>query len=108
MKKLLTMSTMLLALTAGSAQAHFQMLYTPESALNQGATIPLKAVFNHPFADEHTMEMATPEAFYVIHKGKKTDLLETLKPITWTGNTNSQQLLKRIIAHVAWAITYLS
>lgn len=89
MKKILTLSAMLLALSTTAAQAHFQMLYTPDSALNQGANIPLKAVFSHPFADEHTMEMATPEAFYVIHKGKQVNLLEALKPITWTGNSNS-------------------
>lgn len=89
MKKIITISAMLLTFATGSAQAHFQMLYTPELALNQGATIPLKAVFNHPFADEHTMEMMTPESFYVIHKGQQTDLLDTLKPITWIGNSNS-------------------
>ncbi len=88
MHKFITLSAMLLALTAGSAQAHFQMLYTPESALSQGATIPLKAVFSHPFADEHTMDMAKPEGFYVVHKGKQTDLLESLQPIEWTGNAN--------------------
>lgn len=89
MKKLLTASAISLALFAGAASAHFQMIYTPESALNKGATIPLKAVFTHPFADEHTMDMAEPDAFYVINKEKKTDLKATLKSIDWKGNSNT-------------------
>ena len=88
MKKLFTLSTLLFAMLGGSANAHFQMLYTPESALNQGATIPLKLVFTHPFADEHTMDMGEPEEFYVVHKEKKTDLKGTLKSITWQGTNN--------------------
>lgn len=86
------------ALVAGNAFAHFQMVYTPNSALEKPSVIELRHVFNHPFADEHTMEMGlqhdskTPapvEEFYVINKGKKKDLLSTLKPITWKGTTNS-------------------
>ncbi|MDL2286657.1 DUF4198 domain-containing protein [Desulfococcaceae bacterium OttesenSCG-928-F15] len=83
---------------ASSAFAHFQMLYTPESALKKGTTIPFRIVFTHPFADEHTMDMGKqhdskallkPEAFYVIQKEKKTDLLKSLKQIDFKGNANS-------------------
>ena len=88
MKKTLIALATGLTLLSGAAQAHFQMIYTPESALPKGDTIPLKVVFTHPFADEHTMDMVTPEEFYVIHKEKRTDLLPSLKPITWTGNAN--------------------
>ena len=88
MKKLLLFPTLLVGLM-GSANAHFQMLYTPESALNQGETIPLRMIFTHPFADEHAMDMAEPESFYVIHKDQKTDLKKTLQPLTWQGNNNS-------------------
>ncbi len=96
MKKILL--TLVLTLLAGSAFAHFQMLYTPESALSKGATIELREVFTHPFADEHTMDMglqhdtktlAPVEDFYVISKDKKTDLLGTLKPVSWKGHHNS-------------------
>lgn len=90
--------TLALTLLATSAFAHFQMLYTPESALNKGETIELRHVFTHPFADEHTMDMglqhdskdlAPVQEFYVINKDKKKDLLDTLKPITFKGHHNS-------------------
>ena len=70
------------------AAAHFQMVYTPEAALAKGTTVDLKLVFTHPFEAGHTMDMGTPEAFYVIHKEKKTDLKATLKPINWTSLEN--------------------
>lgn len=83
---------------ATGAFAHFQMLYTPNTALTKGKTLELKHVFTHPFADEHTMDMgkqhdtkklADVEEFYVINKGKKKDLKSTLKPITFKGTHNS-------------------
>lgn len=69
--------------------AHFQMIYTPESALEKGKTINLKLVFTHPFEAGHTMDMGMPEQFFVVRKGKKKDLLASLKPITWKSLTNS-------------------
>jgi cobalt/nickel transport protein len=71
------------------ATAHFQMVYTPESALEKAKTIDLKLVFTHPFEAGHTMDMSKPEQFFVVRKGKKTDLLNTLKAIEWTSLTNS-------------------
>ncbi|PIE58686.1 MAG: nickel transporter [Desulfobulbus propionicus] len=84
----------MLLCSATVASAHFQMVYTPESALNKGQEIPLKIVFTHPFEAGHTMDMGTPEQFFVVrsrgeNEPKKTDLLGTLKPITWTSLTNS-------------------
>ncbi|MCK9162322.1 MAG: DUF4198 domain-containing protein [Arcobacteraceae bacterium] len=89
MKKLVLSSAVALALATSSAFAHFQMVYTPQSAMDKGGKIVLKHVFTHPFADEHTMDMAGVEEFYVIHKEEKTDLLSTLKPITFKGSQNS-------------------
>ena len=84
---------MVLALTA-PAMAHFQMIYTPEAALVKGGKIPLKLVFTHPFEAGHTMDMGTPEQFFVMQSRgentpKKVDLLNKLRPITWTSLTNS-------------------
>jgi len=79
---------MVLGLTV-PAMAHFQMIYTPEAALEKAETIDLKLVFTHPFEAGHTMDMGKPEQFFVVRKGKKKDLLQTLKPITWTSLTNS-------------------
>ncbi len=82
---------LILTLTCGSALAHFQMIYTPESALEKAGDIPLKLVFTHPFEAGHTMDMGAPEQFFVLRKGKKSDLLKTLKPITWQSLTNQGQ-----------------
>jgi len=87
---------------AAIASAHFQMIYTPESAMNKGGKIPLKLVFTHPFEAGHTMDMGPVEEFYVVrtrgeNAPKKTDLKDTLKPITWTSLTNDGK---------AWETTY--
>ena len=76
----------LLAAMSSTASAHFQLLYTPEAALNESRTIPLALVFSHPFNNGYTMSMGEPEAFYVISQRgaeaerRKTDLLEYLEP----------------------------
>jgi cobalt/nickel transport protein len=90
MRKLVVSSIAAASIMATSALAHFQMLYTPNTALTKGATIEFKHVFTHPFADEHTMDMAGVEEFYsVTEKKGKVDLKNTLKPITFKGHHNS-------------------
>lgn len=91
MRKTLVTICSLAALVALSvpALAHFQTIYTPEMARSQGGTVTLKMVFTHPFDAGHTMDMTEPVEFFMIHKGEKTDLMETLKPITFEGNTNT-------------------
>ena len=82
--------TAILVLTMSApAFAHFQLIYTPEAALEKGGELDLKLVFTHPFEAGHTMDMGAPLEFYMIHKGEKTDLKDKLKDITWTGLTNS-------------------
>lgn len=71
------------------AFAHFQMVYTPESAFQKSGKIDMKIVFTHPFEAGHTMSMDGVNEFYMVHKGKKTDLKDSLKPIMWTSLTNS-------------------
>jgi cobalt/nickel transport protein len=88
--------------SATLASAHFQMVYTPEMAMVKGGKVPVKLVFTHPFEAGHTMNMGKPEQFYVVRSRgenapKKTDLLETLQPFTWTSLTNSGD---------AWETTY--
>lgn len=78
-----------LVMAATPAFAHFQMIYTPKAAMEQGSTIDMKIVFTHPFEAGHTMDMGTPENFKVLHKKKTTDLASSLKPITWKSLTNS-------------------
>ena len=78
------------ALAATAAQAHFQLLYTPEAALNESAAVPLALVFAHPFNNGQTMDMGQPEAFYVVSQRgdaepRTTDLMQYLEPIEWSG-----------------------
>ncbi|VBB43331.1 conserved exported hypothetical protein [uncultured Desulfatiglans sp.] len=77
------------ALFAAPAAAHFQMIYTPESALDKAGAINLKLIFTHPFEAGHTMDMGEPGEFFLIRKGKKQDLRGQLKPILWKSLTNS-------------------
>lgn len=83
------LSALMICALAVPSFAHFQMVYTPESALEKGGQIDMKLVFTHPFEAGHTMMMGTPEQFFVVHKGEKTDLLGDIKPIMWTSLTNS-------------------
>jgi cobalt/nickel transport protein len=78
------------SLVAATAEAHFQLLYTPEAALNESAAIELALVFSHPFDNGFTMSMGQPEAFYVVaQRGegepRTTDLMQYLEPIEWSG-----------------------
>lgn len=78
-------------LSAASAQAHFQLVYTPLVNVSRAGDIPLKLIFWHPFDNGHVMDMGAPEEFYFVHKGKKVDLKGTLKPITFSGVSNAAQ-----------------
>ena len=86
----LLLGAALAALAATAAEAHFQLLYTPEAALNESAAIELALVFSHPFDNGYTMDMGTPEAFYVVSQRgeaepRMTDLKQYLEPIEWSG-----------------------
>ncbi len=96
------MVALLVLLGLGSvAEAHFQMIYTPESALTTSAraTIPLRLVFGHPFEASHIMNMGAeetggpavaPKIFGVVTpKGEWEDLRETLQPVEVTGPHNA-------------------
>jgi cobalt/nickel transport protein len=84
-KKSALMTAVVAASFAGAAQAHFQLLYTPDVVLEQPAEIPIKLVFGHPMENGHTMSMGVPESFFVVFKGEKTDLKDTLQSVKWSG-----------------------
>ena len=71
---------MSLLLAAGPSAAHFGMLIPSDAIVTQDDQTPLTldVKFLHPL-EGHYMEMAKPEQFGVMHKGKKTDLLNTLQ-----------------------------
>jgi cobalt/nickel transport protein len=80
----------LAGLATTAAEAHFQLLYTAEAALNESAPIELALVFSHPFDNGYTMDMGTPEALYVVSQRgesepRTTDLMQYLEPIEWSG-----------------------
>jgi cobalt/nickel transport protein len=82
-------------LAATPAGAHFQLLYTPEAALNESAALELALVFSHPFDNGFTMNMGVPEELYVVaQRGegepKTTDLKPYLEPIEWIGGEDTQ------------------
>ncbi len=98
MNRILLSAAVASTILASSALAHFQMLYTPNTALTKGGTIELLHAFTHPFEDNHTMDMgkqhdskdfAEVQEFYAIQKGKKTDLKSTLRAVTIKGNHNN-------------------
>jgi cobalt/nickel transport protein len=86
----LLLAGLLAAAGSSAAYAHFQLLYTPEAALQESAAIPLALVFSHPFDNGFTMNMGKPEAFYVVNQRGEatpatTDLMQYLEPIQWAG-----------------------
>lgn len=71
------------------AAAHFQLIYTPEVNVEAAGTLPVKLIFWHPMENGPAMDMGQPEQFFVVHRGEKTDLKPTLKPITFKGTEGS-------------------
>jgi len=85
MKRMMVVFLALFFSGISSAFAHFQMVYTPKTALTteDNSRISLKLVFTHPFEAGHTMSMGMdekskinkPAVFAMINKGETTDLL---------------------------------
>lgn len=96
-------------LLGNAVQAHFQLLYTPESALNEAQAIDIALVFSHPFHNGYPMSMGTPQEFYVIQdRGegiptKTTDLREYLKPVTW--KNSDQASADAFVANLPKSVT---
>jgi cobalt/nickel transport protein len=91
MKKIMLLSLVFIFTAAMTCSAHFIMMYTPETLLDNGGNITVKNIFGHPFEASVTMNLEKPNAFFVVHKEKRTDLLNTLKPISWQSLENSEQ-----------------
>lgn len=78
----------LLALpSAGSA--HFLLEYTVDTIIDRPGDVPVKLLFWHPFDNGPVMELARPREFFVVHRGKRTDLRDTLDPVTFQGPDNA-------------------
>ncbi|WP_070971055.1 DUF4198 domain-containing protein [Vibrio sonorensis] len=89
MKKIaLAVGAAALSMSAAS-NAHFVLMHTPDSQLEQPATLDMKLVFGHPMDNGHVMDLEKPEQVFVQFKDKKTDLTDKVKEVTWTGPDNT-------------------
>jgi len=84
--------------TASVLFAHFQMVYTPTSVIDEEVkSVPFKLVFTHPFESGHTMDIGKNEKgevkgmknFFITHKEKTIDAVDQLKEINFSTNENS-------------------
>ncbi|MDJ0931507.1 DUF4198 domain-containing protein [Breoghania sp.] len=80
-----------------AAEAHFQLAYTPEVNLAKAGDVTFKLLFWHPFENGHVMDMGQPEEFYAVNRGKKIDLMDSLKPITFAGSENSAKAFEAML-----------
>lgn len=104
----LRLSAALLALVgATAAEAHFQLVYTPETALHGAEALHFVMVFSHPAHGGPSMEMAEPGAFFVIsQRGDdaepvRTDLKGSLQPIEWQSNDGAVRAYEAKLARSA-------
>jgi cobalt/nickel transport protein len=67
-------------LSVGTAWAHFGTLTPSDDIVTQddAKTLDIQVKFIHPM-EGHYMEMVKPKQFGVVHDGKKSDLLKSLK-----------------------------
>lgn len=81
----------------GAAFAHFQLVYTPASILEEADNVRFILAFTHPAEAGHTMDAGKNEAgeikgfktVYSVHKGAKTDLLPALEKTEFSSPENS-------------------
>jgi cobalt/nickel transport protein len=101
---ILLLATVIVTFGSTVSHAHFQMIYTPKSALttDEPGKVKLLLVFTHPFEAGHTMDMGAdasgkvspPAAFGVMSfdrksdKTVKVDLLKDLQPLEFSSLTN--------------------
>ncbi len=76
-------------LIVGIAHAHFQVLLPSSDIVSPGdvRTVEFDILFTHPMEQGPIMEMGAPRQFGVLVRGKKQDLLDTLKPVKRDGCT---------------------
>lgn len=80
MRNLFLAAAVLILLAATPALAHFGTITPSDDIVTQddSRSLHLEVKFIHPM-ELHYMEMVKPKQFGVLHDGKKTDLLDTLK-----------------------------
>jgi cobalt/nickel transport protein len=81
----------LLILSSGIVWAHFGTITPSDDIVTQddAKTIKLQVKFIHPL-EMHYMEMVKPKQFGVVHDGKKSDLLSSLKATKGKGPSQTE------------------
>ncbi len=76
----LLLAALVLSFSQSQAEAHFGTIVPSDDIVSQkdNKKVALEVKFIHPM-ELHYMEMVKPERFGALHKGKITDLLNTLK-----------------------------
>ncbi len=97
MKKLLAATALSAFALAAPAMAHFQLVYGPDMNVRKPVQMPLKLIFWHPFENGHAMDMGQPEEFFYVLKGKKTDISDSLRPITFQGANNESAAFEGVL-----------
>lgn len=88
-KTIITSFALLAALTmATPADAHFMMVYTPETDMQKAENMDMRMVFTHPAEAGHMMDMGGIKEFYAMYKRgenapQKIDMKKYAKEITW-------------------------
>ncbi|MFC2969086.1 DUF4198 domain-containing protein [Acidimangrovimonas pyrenivorans] len=77
------------ALAPLPARAHFQLLFSPETMIEHPGDVAVGLIFWHPFENGQAMNMAKPEQFFAINRGKRIDLEATLTPRRFRGAENA-------------------
>jgi cobalt/nickel transport protein len=84
------LATLLFCVSSEKAQAHFGMVIPDQHIINQEKKdTHLTLSFSHPF-ENIGMDLAQPKRFTVTVNDKTTDLLATLKPISFMGHKGWQ------------------
>jgi len=85
-------SLLLGGLISTSASAHFQMIHADNYLREKSGKVTLQMPFTHPSSGAPMMAMsAKPKSFFLLHKGKATDLSDTLESIQWqSGNSDNE------------------
>ena len=77
-----------ICLAPSLAQAHFQLVYTPETMVEKPGDVPVGLIFWHPFENGHAMDMARPEQVFALSHGRRIDLTPSLSEATFKGAQN--------------------
>ena len=81
---------------ACAAQAHFQVLYVDDTALQRAAPVELAAVFTHPFSGGPTMAMGKPRLF----TASSTNSFEHVGQLVENLNQTDARVTLRLLALV--------